>query len=78
MRESQWKRIIKALFRGEHINRLWAANQMPIISQPGNRCNELIMKGLPIEKKMVYTDTSKYMDFWIEPKNLSTLKQQMN
>ncbi len=63
---NQTQRILSAMMRGETVSRLWAANQVPIIAQPGNRCNELKAKGIPIQKNMIYPPNgAHYMAYWL-------------
>ena len=78
MKDAQWRRIFKALLNGEEINRVWASKQMPLISQPGNRCNELIKKGLPIQKTIVYPKGgARYVNFHMTETHINYYKSKL-
>jgi len=71
----QWKRISEAMLNGEVVSRLWAAKQVPIISQPTNRCNELIRKGIPVQKVMIYPENGEhYMSFFFKQEYIDHIK----
>ena len=77
MKTSQKKRILKALLKGETVSRLWAAKQIPLIAQPGNRCNELRADGFPIEKIMVYPkEGAHYMAFFMKSEQIQRVKKE--
>jgi hypothetical protein len=72
-----WKIIMEAMLKGEVVNRLWAAKQFPIIAQPGNRCNELLRKGIPVQKIMVYENNTKHMDFFLKKDYIQSVKDKL-
>ena len=75
----QWKRCYAAMLNGEVVSRKWAAKQTPIISQPGNRCNELLAKGVPVQKIMVYPDKgAHYMAFWFTKEYIQRVTQKLS
>lgn len=78
-KESQSKRILKALLQGETVNWLWGAKQFPAISKTGNRCNEMHDLGVPISKLMIYPEEgAKYMAYYITHHNLELAQSYLN
>lgn len=76
--EPQWKRCYRAMLNGEVVSRLWAAKQIPLIAQPGNRCNEMLDRGIPIQKIMVYPEKgNKYMSFFLKQDYIDRVKKAL-
>lgn len=72
-RRSQTMRILDAMMKGKRISRLWAAKQFPIIAQPTNRCNEILSKGIPVQKKK----NGNYMEYFLEPEYIQKVKDKI-
>jgi hypothetical protein len=72
-KRSQAMRILDAMIKGERISRLWAAKQFPIIAQPTNRCNEILAKGIPVQKKK----NGNYMEYFLTPEYIQQVKDKI-
>jgi len=78
MKDKQWKRILRALLNGEVITNLWAAHQVLMIVRPGNRCNEMISKGIPIQKIMIYPENgAHYMTYFLKKDYIQRAKMKL-
>lgn len=63
-KKTQYKKILDHLLSGKTINPLQALNKYKCMRLAA-RINEMRDDGINIESQMVYTQSSKYKEYWI-------------